>query len=166
MGFQSIERGVFLWMLHRFPYNIRQRKLVIGRSFQQRIFHEHFSNEDCGIGSFQIISIFITFWSLTKLSEDCHWINLVGLLSMEPFPLHCNCVKWSPLAFPSVKWFFFFFNRVEGSFHRSYFVGNNFHEISMDEIEFGCFQIDSSEFQGLSSNWDNFQETFFNETNY
>ena len=104
--FQSIDR-FNLWKLQRFSYNNRQRKLVIGRSYQQRIFHEHFSNEDCGIGSFQIISIFITFWSLTKISEDCQWINLVDFLSTEPFSLHCVRVKWSPLAFPVSEVVFF-----------------------------------------------------------
>ena len=100
----------FFWMLHQFPYKILQRKLVLGRSYQQRFFHEQFPNEDCGIGSFQIISIIITIWSLTKNSEDGLWISLVGFLSKEPFPMHCIRVKWSPLAFPSVKWFFFFFH--------------------------------------------------------
>ena len=165
MAFQSIER-VFFMEAPPISVQYSSTETCFKEKQSTDVFHGNFSNEDCGIGSFQIISIFITFWSLTKISECCLWINLVGFLSKEPFPMHRIRVKWSPLAFPSVKWFFFFFNRVEGSFHRSYIVGNNFHAISMDEIEFDCFQIDSSEFQGLSSNWDNFHEIFLNETNY
>ena len=111
MGFQSIERGFFM---DAPPISVQY--LLTEACFKEKqstvVFHENFSNEDCGIGSFQIISIFITFWSLTKNSEGCLWINLVGFLSKEPFPMHCIRVKWSPLAFPSVKWFFFFFSPV------------------------------------------------------
>ena len=111
MGFQSIERGFFM---DAPPISVQYSSTETCFKEKQStdVFHENFSNEDCGIGSFQIISIFITFWSLTKISEGWLWINLVGFLSMEPFPLQCNRVKWFPLAFPSVKRFFFFFSSV------------------------------------------------------
>ena len=81
-GFQSVDT-FFLWTLQRFPYNNRQRKLVIRRTYQQRFFHKRFSKVDCELGSFQMISIFSAFWSLTKTSEGCLWMKLVDFLSKK-----------------------------------------------------------------------------------
>ena len=119
-GFQSIDT-FFLWTLQRFSYNNRQRKLVIRRTYQQRFFHERFSTEDCELGSFQMIPIFSAFWSLTKTSEGCLWVNLVDFLSIKPVSLHCICMKSVHLAFPSVKWYWFLFHHCWRQFSWSLF---------------------------------------------
>ena len=165
MGFQSIDKCFFM---ESPPISVQYSSTETCFKEKQStvVFHESFSNEDCRIGSFQIISIFIIFWSLTKISEGCLWINLVDFLSKEPF--FCIAFVWNGLLQLFRQWsdFSFFFTRDEGSFHRYYFVGKNFHEISMDEFQFDWFQIDSIDFQGLSSNWDYFHEILINETNY
>ena len=108
-GFQSTDTFV-LWTHQGFSYNNRQPKLVIRRTYQQRFFHERFSKGDYELGTFQMISIFSAFWLLTKTSEGCLWMKLVNFLSIKPVSLHCICMKWVHLAFPSVKWCWFLFH--------------------------------------------------------
>ena len=111
-------------------------------------------------GSFGFLIVEVTFYGIFINHIKFHGLSF----EEKPVSLQCICLITVPLAFPSVKWFWFLFHHWWRQFPWTCFDGTQFRELSINRVQFGWFQIDSIGFHGFFSNRNDIHGSLINET--